>query len=532
MRLEIRDVESSIVYNVDEKGAVLGRERARTDINFRDESISKRHARIYADDGIWLIEDLGSSNGTYVHDQRIDGPTALSQGVSFTLAQRRFEVVDLEGSGGPASVLDPTEGDTPEDFSGADEGAPSASVGAVLAAVPKAIAYFMISVPSMAVNPVGAINASTEKQKHPAESWVVLAAYGLVSTAVASAVGVVFGLVTSLVAGAFSVGLIIAALPTVGIAAAVGAVAGFFTHPILGWIVRILGGDSTARSRTNYALDAMTLSILTSVPSGLAAPLGLLPIPFPGLLPLLLNLLVAVLGVFLAYRWVVAFGLARWVRYVVLGLGALAVLGAAGQAVQTILEPSPTSSGGELAQLAAKAEAAAEAAEAADPSAVAVTAEGTTAPEAKPETGVAPETAASLKTKAPAAAADPDPTPTDPAPKTPTAPAKAPTPEVGTAPAPVEAAPGTSDFAVYRQRLEAIEQAIEADPSLLERRDVLEQYKPLWRITFEVREKWAKLGRRKDRWEREKIYARKEKAEVAKRTRRYVDALHRILSPR
>ena len=53
-----------MVYDISAEGAVMGRERAKTDISFRDESISKRHARIYYEGGHWFLEDLGSSNGT------------------------------------------------------------------------------------------------------------------------------------------------------------------------------------------------------------------------------------------------------------------------------------------------------------------------------------------------------------------------------------------------------------------------------------------------------------------------------------
>ena len=71
-----------MVYDISADGAVMGRERARTDISFRDESISKRHARIYYEGGSWYLEDLGSSNGTYLDDQRVSGPVVLGQGAN------------------------------------------------------------------------------------------------------------------------------------------------------------------------------------------------------------------------------------------------------------------------------------------------------------------------------------------------------------------------------------------------------------------------------------------------------------------
>ena len=35
-------------------------------------SVSRRHARLWFDQGAWYVEDLQSSNGTYVNDKRIN----------------------------------------------------------------------------------------------------------------------------------------------------------------------------------------------------------------------------------------------------------------------------------------------------------------------------------------------------------------------------------------------------------------------------------------------------------------------------
>jgi DNA-binding winged helix-turn-helix (wHTH) protein len=43
-------------------------------------TISRHHARIRVTAGSATIEDLGSKNGTFVHDQRVDAPVALSNG--------------------------------------------------------------------------------------------------------------------------------------------------------------------------------------------------------------------------------------------------------------------------------------------------------------------------------------------------------------------------------------------------------------------------------------------------------------------
>src|SRR5579883_2282050 len=40
-------------------------------IQTQDGLVSRRHARIFAQDGLYFIEDLGSSNGVYVNTQRV-----------------------------------------------------------------------------------------------------------------------------------------------------------------------------------------------------------------------------------------------------------------------------------------------------------------------------------------------------------------------------------------------------------------------------------------------------------------------------
>jgi pSer/pThr/pTyr-binding forkhead associated (FHA) protein len=45
-----------------------------------DSTVSRRHAELTPDDGMWYLRDLESSNGTYVNGQRIEDRLALSPG--------------------------------------------------------------------------------------------------------------------------------------------------------------------------------------------------------------------------------------------------------------------------------------------------------------------------------------------------------------------------------------------------------------------------------------------------------------------
>jgi pSer/pThr/pTyr-binding forkhead associated (FHA) protein len=63
------------------RAGTIGREGC--DVNLADPEVSRRHAAIHAndDDGRGpAIEDLGSRNGTWVNDRRIEEPTPLSPG--------------------------------------------------------------------------------------------------------------------------------------------------------------------------------------------------------------------------------------------------------------------------------------------------------------------------------------------------------------------------------------------------------------------------------------------------------------------
>ncbi len=66
---------------------LLGRD-PEADFVIDDVEVSRRHARLTAENGGYTIEDLGSTNGTFVNDERIQGAVALQNGDSFRLGDR------------------------------------------------------------------------------------------------------------------------------------------------------------------------------------------------------------------------------------------------------------------------------------------------------------------------------------------------------------------------------------------------------------------------------------------------------------
>jgi hypothetical protein len=56
-----------------------------------DSSVSHRHARVYHSDGEWYIEDLGSTNGTYVNERPLNRPVVLRIGDRVAMGRSVFE---------------------------------------------------------------------------------------------------------------------------------------------------------------------------------------------------------------------------------------------------------------------------------------------------------------------------------------------------------------------------------------------------------------------------------------------------------
>jgi hypothetical protein len=65
-------------YVLDEEQTV-GR-AAGCQITLDDTYVSQLHARVFLRDGTWFVEDLGSTNGTYLNTKRVSSPLAVKRG--------------------------------------------------------------------------------------------------------------------------------------------------------------------------------------------------------------------------------------------------------------------------------------------------------------------------------------------------------------------------------------------------------------------------------------------------------------------
>ncbi len=61
-------------------------------IKLDDDYVSTRHARIVASGDEWFVEDLGSTNGTYVGPVRITGPTTIAPGIQVRVGKTILEL--------------------------------------------------------------------------------------------------------------------------------------------------------------------------------------------------------------------------------------------------------------------------------------------------------------------------------------------------------------------------------------------------------------------------------------------------------
>jgi pSer/pThr/pTyr-binding forkhead associated (FHA) protein len=61
-------------------------------IVLRDDYVSTKHARIYPSGSDWVVEDLGSTNGTWIGKTRIATPTVLEPGQDLRIGRTTMRI--------------------------------------------------------------------------------------------------------------------------------------------------------------------------------------------------------------------------------------------------------------------------------------------------------------------------------------------------------------------------------------------------------------------------------------------------------
>ena len=79
--------QSGVAYDLMD-GATLG--RGDVEIRLEDPYASSRHARITREGHVLVIEDLGSTNGTYLNEEPLSGPQPLYDGDRIRIGDSEF----------------------------------------------------------------------------------------------------------------------------------------------------------------------------------------------------------------------------------------------------------------------------------------------------------------------------------------------------------------------------------------------------------------------------------------------------------
>ncbi len=79
--------QSGVAYDLLD-GATLG--RGEVEIRLEDPYASSRHARITREGHVLIIEDLGSTNGTYLNEEPLSGPQPLYDGDRIRIGDSEF----------------------------------------------------------------------------------------------------------------------------------------------------------------------------------------------------------------------------------------------------------------------------------------------------------------------------------------------------------------------------------------------------------------------------------------------------------
>jgi sigma-B regulation protein RsbU (phosphoserine phosphatase) len=110
--LQIQPAKGTVFdFPLESTEVVVGRSTS-CDVTLSDAFLSRQHARIFVQDDVWMIEDLGSRNGTFVNDRQVAEPTAIGHGDVIRLSGSSITVRDPDAKTAAAAVNRGPEGQT------------------------------------------------------------------------------------------------------------------------------------------------------------------------------------------------------------------------------------------------------------------------------------------------------------------------------------------------------------------------------------------------------------------------------------
>ena len=85
-----QDGSKAFPYRLD--GATTIGRAAECELRLDDTYVSQQHARIFDRSGNWFVEDLGSTNGTFVNEQKLVAPAMLTPGDTIRVGTTKVEL--------------------------------------------------------------------------------------------------------------------------------------------------------------------------------------------------------------------------------------------------------------------------------------------------------------------------------------------------------------------------------------------------------------------------------------------------------
>lgn len=76
-----------VTFPLDGEQLTIGRDSSNS-VAINDAEVSRKHSRLSFQGGKYVIEDLGSTNGTFVNGQRVAGPVVLKAGDVVSLGEQ------------------------------------------------------------------------------------------------------------------------------------------------------------------------------------------------------------------------------------------------------------------------------------------------------------------------------------------------------------------------------------------------------------------------------------------------------------
>jgi predicted component of type VI protein secretion system len=103
------------VYPLEGDQIMIGRDSS-NGVAINDPEVSRRHARLTFQGGKYVIEDLGSTNGTFINGQRLSGPHVLKAGDVVAFGEQivlMYDAVNIDPGATVASPRNVVRASTP-----------------------------------------------------------------------------------------------------------------------------------------------------------------------------------------------------------------------------------------------------------------------------------------------------------------------------------------------------------------------------------------------------------------------------------